>query len=196
MFKIRFTRLVFCLVLLVNYSFGQSLNPEATRVKTVFDKLTASPKDKQLQAVYIASFSANSKSFLSVFNPISFDQLYNGSVTYIDTLYQCSFSFSKEVISKCVDIGKNLVWDADAVGYLQDISVRLASTQTKIFVAKYKSLTDGDKSSLFKFYADVENFDGYPEYQDLIDKLNALHQNEIAKKFEIARTKRKKLKDH
>jgi hypothetical protein len=49
---------------------------------------------------------------------------------------------------------------------------------------------------LINFYADVENFDGYTEYQILIDKLNSVGQIEIAKKLERAKAKRKKLIDH
>jgi GNAT superfamily N-acetyltransferase len=60
------------------------------------------------------------------------------SYNYILAFERCAATFPTEVIGKCVDIGKKLVWDADAVGELQHISVNLAIKHINVFVTKYK----------------------------------------------------------
>lgn len=179
-----------------NQVFSQTLIPDAVKIKTAFDKLSADKNNKKLQANYVFAFPSDTKTFFNVFQTDSFDQLYSDSYKYIDVLEKCATTFPKEVISKCVDIGKNLVGDADAVGQLQNISVELASKHLTIFTDKFKTLDIKSQDSLINFYADVENHNAYKIYQDLIDNLNSVGQTDISKKLETARTIRKKRHDH
>jgi hypothetical protein len=91
--------------------------------------------------------------------------LYSNSYNYLEALERCAGHFPAEVISKCVDIGKDLVWDADAVGDLQEISVSLASKYANIFIKKYNALSSKKQNKLMVFYADVEKHGSYNIYQ-------------------------------
>jgi hypothetical protein len=189
-------RILIGFILLFKVGYSQTLIAEALKVKTAYDNLSADTNSGKLQQVYITSFPSNTNSFLKVFQTEKFDQLYMDSYKYIDVFEKCATNFPAEVIDKCVDIGKNLVWDADAVGQLQHISVNLAVSHTAIYVTKYKTLSSKEQSSLINFYADVENHSAYPEYQELINKLNLIGENNIAKDLETARTIRKRKRDH
>ncbi|MBK7852245.1 MAG: hypothetical protein IPJ66_14250 [Bacteroidetes bacterium] len=165
-------------------------------MKIAFEKLKADSSNKKLQSEYITAFPSDTKTFLNVFQTEKFDQLYNDSEKYLDALVQCAIYYPKEVISKCVDLGKNLIWDADAVGQLQRMTVDLAVKNPNTFLAKYKTLNTKEQTSLINFLADVENHDAYKEYQDIIDKMQIIGQTEISNKLELARTERKKRRDH
>ena len=115
---------------------------------------------------------------------------------YFKLLEICSQNFPKEAINKCIDIGKNLVWDADAVGELQNLSVNLAIKYFKIFVDKFKTLNSKEQQSLINFYADVENQSSYPEFQKLINKFKKIGETGITKELETARSIRMKRQDH
>jgi hypothetical protein len=115
------------LLVVFGTSFAQNLLPEALQVKDAYEKLLKSPSRENYREVYVMSFPSSSKTFLKVFNSKTYDQLFSVSYQYIDALQRCAGSYPKEVISKCVDICKDLTWDADAVSYLQHTSVSLAS---------------------------------------------------------------------
>jgi hypothetical protein len=175
---------------------SQRLIPDAAKVKSAFEMLVVDTSNKALQRSYVDSFPSNTKSFLNVFQTKHFDQLYNESYNYLDQFEKCGNAYPKEVLGKCINIGKNLVWDADAVGQLQQISVKLSAEYPEIFINDYKTLSAKDQNGLVNFYADVENFNEYPEFQELINKLNLMSQSVISSKLESARKKRKMSKDH
>ncbi len=175
---------------------SQTLIPEAKKLRWAFEKLVSDPASEANQADYVAAFPSNTKTFLDVFSPKQFDQLYENSHKYMEALEQCGKLFPEVVVDKCINIGKHLVWDADAVGYLQKLSVRLASNNPRIFADKYKGLKISEQDSLINFYADVENHSAFKTYQELIDVLNSSGQTEISSKLEAARSKRKRGNDH
>lgn len=181
---------------LFEMSFCQSLLPQAVRVKKAYEMHLQDTAASTGKMGYVTAFPSNSEVFLKVFNPKTFDQLYSVSYNYIDALQQCAASYPKEVISKCVDIGKELTWNADAVGYLQKASVTLAAKYPGLFVDKYKRLHENEKKKLIGFYADVENHSAYPEYQELIDSVKRIGSTAIAKRLETARVEREKVKNH
>ncbi len=191
----RITLSIICLFYFKS-TFSQTLNPAAEKVKFAFDKLMADSSNKKMQANYIQAFPADTKTFLTVFQTTKFDQLYMDSYKYLELFERCGTNSPKEVIDKCIAIGKNLVWDADAVGQLQKLSVLVAVKNTNIFVDEYKMLDGSNQDNLISFYADVENYSAYKIYQDLIVKLKVLGETDISKKMEDAREKREKRNDH
>jgi hypothetical protein len=188
--------LTFLFLLFFQAGFSQSFIPEAIKVKTAFENLSVDPDNKKLQKDYISAFPNDTKTFLKVFQTEGFDQLYSESYKYLNELERCSSSFPNEVINKCINIGKNLVWDADAVGQLQHISVTLNAKYISVFVNCYRKLNTKEQDNLIKFYADVENHNAYKIYQDLIDKLNSVGQRDISEKLETARKNRKQQENH
>jgi hypothetical protein len=175
---------------------SQTLMPVASKLKTAYEKLLSDTGNNKLQERYIVAFPSDTKTFLNIFQTKNFDQLYENSYQYLELFEKCAPAFPKEVLSKCMEIDKNLIWDADAVGQLQQISVSLSVKYFTIFIAQYRTLSSKEQNGLINYYADIENYNAYSEYQDLIDKLNSVGQRDISNKLQNARTKRKKLKDH
>ncbi len=180
---------LFLFLIMFNATYSQSLIPEALTVKTAFDSLLLDSTSTSRQQIYVSAFPSDTKTFLRVFASKKFDQLYDGH-DYIETFERCAANFPVEVISKCVDIGKNLVWDADAVSYLQHMSVRLAIDHTTVFIKKFQTLSKAKQSSLVTFYADVENHRVYQAYNELLAKLNSAGASKIANALAEAKTLR------
>jgi hypothetical protein len=169
---------------------AQPLLPASEKVKVAYELLITDSQNANLQRNYIEAFPADTRTFLSVFQSDSFDQLDIGSYEYLMALRWCAGKLPEEVLTKCIAIGKNLVWNADAVNFLQHISIELGGLYPLAFVAKYNELTRKEQTSLINFYADVEAIDDYPEYQQLIGKLNDIGHPDIAAQLDEARKKR------
>lgn len=183
-------------ILTFNFANSQSLLPKAQKLKIAFDKLLTNDKSLEFQKNFLDAFPSDSKSFLSIFQSKNFDQLDSDYEKYLLTFEKCSNNFPNETIDKSVDIGKSLIWDADAVGLIQNISIKLANKYLRIFISKFRLLTDKEQNGLIAFFADVENFDSYPEYQELINNLKMIDEKNMAQKFEKARQMRKLKNDH
>jgi hypothetical protein len=190
------TRILITFLLLFKIGYSQTLIADAMKVKTAFDNLSVDTNSKKLQQAYIAAFPSDTNTFLKVFQTEMFDQLYMDSYKYLEAFEKCAIIFPTEVIGKCVDIGKDLVWEEDAVGQLQHMSVKLAIKHVIVFVSKYKTLDGKEQNQLINFYADVENHSAYPEYQELINTLNSIGEKGIAKELETVRAIRKGRHDH
>jgi hypothetical protein len=190
------TRIFISLLLFCKVGFTQTLNADAIRVKSAYEIFLTDTSSKKLQKIYIDSFPSDANSFLAIFQSTEFDQLYMDSYKYIEAFEKCGTTFPEEVISKCVDIGKNLAWDADAIGHLQLISVDLALTHLNVFITKYKTLNKKDQSKLITFFADVENHKTFQQYQKLINKLESVGEIDIALKLDSARAIRIKSFEH
>jgi hypothetical protein len=175
---------------------SQKLIPDADKIKAAFDKLYADTNNRKLQAEYVAVFPSDTGIFINVFQTIAPDRLYSGYYKYLQAFKMCATSFPKDVIDKCISIGKNLAWDADAIGQLQTISVSIATKHLTEFIAQFNSLTQREQDHLLNFYADVENHTAFLDYQLLIDQLKLNGQTNISKRLEIARTKRKQINGH
>ncbi len=190
------TRILILFLLFCKVSFSQTLNAGAIKVKSAYENLLTDTSSKKLQQAYVTSFPSETNSFLAIFQTTEFDQLYMDSYKYIESFEKCATTFPTEVISKCVDIGKNLVWDADAIGHLQHISVDLALIHLSVFISKYKTLDKKEQNKLINFFADVENHKAFQQYQILIDKLISIGEIDIAKELDSARAIRIKSNDH
>jgi len=174
-------------------SFAQSLSKE---VQTAWNKLKNDSTSKQKQLGYIQAFPENGRQFKAVFNPHDFKQLYKDSYQYIETFLSLSKVYPAKVIDKSIDIGRELVWEADATGQIQEGIVELGNENTRLFVNKVKSLTSDQKKHLITFLADVENHKAYTIYQQLIDSLKRINEPELASQFIKARALRMKQRDH
>lgn len=175
---------------------SQTLHPQAVKIKTAFEKLSLDTNNRKLQKNFVAAFPSDAQTFLDIFLPEKLDQLYSESYRYLQMLKRCAKTIPKNVIGKCIDIGKDLVWDADAVGHMQKIIVELSMDYLKVFIGKFGTLSTDEQNRLINFYADVENHNAYTIYQDLIDKLNAIGRTDITAKLEVARTDRKNRQGH
>jgi hypothetical protein len=186
-----------CLLLFMasaNASFCQPLSADSKNVKAAYEELVKHPDSKQKQLAYLKAFPENKKHFLEVFGAADFGQLYKDSHEYITAFFELSKKHPAAVIDKSINIGKDLIWDADAVGDLQHSIVEMGNEHTSTFATKVNALTALQQKNLTKFLADVENHKAYPEYQALIDALNKVHQVKLAGRLIKARTEREKIK--
>ena len=163
------------------------LSHRARKLKERWAELQAKPTDPSTQQRYLIVFPHDYKSFLELFE---FNrELYDGH-KYIDVLPGLATSHGKEVGKLLVGLSKDAHYDADAPSYLQHATATYGSQHTQMFADLLKSLTPEKQEHLIAFLADVENPAAYPEYQNIIDHLKVLRDNDIARKFEIAREKR------
>lgn len=182
------------MVSMQNLSFCQPLSADSKNVKAAYDELAKHADSKQKQLAYLKAFPENKKQFLEVFGAADFGQLYKGSHEYITAFFELSKKHPAAVIDKSINIGKDLIWDADAVGDLQHSIVEMGNEHTSTFARKVNALTAQQRNNLAKFLADVENHKTYPEYQALIDALNKIHQVKLAGRLIKARTERERIK--
>ena len=185
------------LILLVSPDrlLSQQLSVDANRVKQAWEKLSQSPNSKEAQLIYVNTFPDSKKLFMEIFQPDDFKQLYPDSHKYVDSFAGSAKYYPREVIGKSVNIGKDLVWEADATGELQYAIVELGSKYPMLFSNKVKTLSATEIDRLVKFLSDIENFQAFPEYQRLIDSLNKTGSTSLANKFIKARELRKKVKE-
>jgi len=98
-----------------------------------------------------------------------------------------------EVGRLVVRLSKTAQWDADAPNYLEHATVVYGVQRTKTFATLAQQLPTTGRANLINFLAHAENIAAYPEFQELIDHLKSLGQNELAKEFETARAARGRL---
>ncbi|MBS1524029.1 MAG: hypothetical protein JST19_00180 [Bacteroidetes bacterium] len=184
-------QIILVLIATANLALPQQLSTKSKQVKSAYIQLKEHPDSKTYQLNYINIFPKDTTQFLSVFNPPGYGQLSDG-FDYIEGFFRLAKYHPVAVISKAVDIGKDLKWDADAVNYLQHGIVELGNKFTRLFIQKVNSLSPKEQSNLITFLADVENHAAYPEYKQLIKAINDHGQKDLADQFTDAMQKREK----
>ncbi len=177
-------------------STAQGLSTESKQIQTAWNELKNDATSKQKQVHYIEAFPKNASQFKAVFDPDNFKELYKDSYQYIETFLSLSKVYPIDVINKSLDIGKELIWEADAAGQIQNGIVELGNEHTRLFANKVKSLTLNQRKHLITFLADVENHKAYTIYQQLIVSLKRINEAELSSQFVKARAVRVKQKNH
>ena len=180
----------------VNLCFSQALSPAATKLKTAYVQLKIYPGAKPKQLAYLKAFPQNKQQFTEIFDPSNFGQLYKNSLEYINSFFGLAQNYPDEIMEKSINLGKNMEWRADAIGFLQNGIMELATQRTQLFATKVKALPVHDIDNLIKFLADEEGIKNDLQYQHLIDILRKHGDSGLADKFVAARTAREKEKDH
>jgi hypothetical protein len=192
--------LILILILLLSFNYsGYSQNdkliPEALAIKMAFDNLQKDSNSIELQKKYIDLFPDNEVIFKKVFASPNFDQLYMQSDLYIFKLSKIWDNDPELIGDKLIKLSIGFkYWDADAIGYIQHLSIDFANSHLSIFTKQVINLTSKEQDILITFLADVENHRVYKSYQKLIDQLIEINQNALADKFEKARIIRVKQK--
>lgn len=185
-----FAGLIF--IVLTHAVFAQQLSSKSKEIVAAYNQLQKQPDSKAYQLDYIKVFPGNSTEFIKTFESEDFSQLYNNSYQYVDAFVNLTKYYSSEIIYKSINIGKNLVWEADATGQIQHEIVGMGNSYTAIFIKAIKSLTPKDQSSLITFLADVENHQAYPEYKRLYKSIAHAGEKDLANHFIDAMHKREK----
>lgn len=176
---------------------GNKLIPEAQKIKTAFEQLDKEPDSKEIQKKYIEIFPDDSDIFKKVFDSPKFDQLYKDSHIFIFKLAELSESNPDEVGQKlvklCIGFKK---WDADAIGYVQHVTISYANSHYNNFMKIIKGLKQQNLVILATFLADVENHSAYKEYSIFQKKLEANGEQYLYNMFDNAKKDRISRKDH
>ena len=183
------------LTCVINKGFSQDSIPGTKKVIAAYQLLIKNPGSTKAQLGYINAFPADKVIFMAVFEPDSSKQLSYNCDLYINAFVELAKRYPSRVISKSVAIGKDLVWEADATGVMQNGIMTLSVTYPDLFIKKLKTLTTGQQHNLITFLADVENHHAYPHYQQLIDILNQKKETALVTAFIDARTAREKEKE-
>jgi tetratricopeptide (TPR) repeat protein len=176
---------------------GNNLISEAREIATAYAQLQENPSSKELQKKYVDIFPDDADIFKKVFDPPTFDQLYSDSHLYIYKLADLSESYADEVgrklVTLCVELKK---WDADAIGYIQHVTIGYANSHYDNFMGIIKGLKQQDLGILATFLADVENHSAYTEYTDFQKKLETNGEQTVYDVFKKAKEDRIKRNDH
>ena len=181
-------------ILLIIILLVQSLPCQTTDLKSAskkvvraYEQLNKNSRNDSVQLNYIRSFPHDWRTFLSVFQPDDLSQLYPKYDDYTTVLDSLRIKYPVEVGKLLIGLACKAKWEADATGDVQHILGRFAVCNTILFAKLLREQTKSEQNNVIKFLADVENHDAYPEYQSIIDNLNASKQYQLSKKFEIAR---------
>jgi hypothetical protein len=176
------------LPLLINAQ-SKVLSSEGRKLTDALDKLQKEPNDPVVQEQYLRAFPHDYKGFLGLFDLGR--ELYDGH-EFIVVLSSLAKNHETEVGRLVVQLGKEAHWDADAPNYLSHETTVYGGQHTKTFATLLRQLPTSERDNLVTFLAHAENLSAYPEFQELIDDLKNLGQNDLAKEFEAARTVRER----
>jgi len=188
-------------ILLHSFSAKAQISEEEVKIYSVKLSIALIDLDHysnsiELRENYIRKFPGDALMFRNIFDSPS-DHLYSESHKYIfklSELWEISPKLvGKKLIRLCVELEE---WEADAVGYIQHVTMQYANEKYSHFVTFIKQLNATDITTLITFLADVENHKDYLYYHQIITKLKTDGEHQIAKEFEIAREKRIKLNHH
>ncbi len=172
---------------LFTHAQQKQLSPNARKLADALTELQKKPDDPEVQERYLDAFPHDYKAFLSLFD---LGRELSDGHDYIRILPSLAKHHELEVGQLLVQLSKDAHYEADAPSYLQRATAQYANRHTESFVKLVHQLSPRKRSRLVTFLADVENHGAYPEYQGIIDHLNALGQKHLAKEFEAAREKR------
>ncbi|MGI4870046.1 MAG: hypothetical protein ACRYFX_02575 [Janthinobacterium lividum] len=147
------------------------LLPASKRIQTAYLAWKKHPESVALQKNFLTAFPQTKAVFVAVFYPAENDQLSSASDEYLSALEKIGTTSPGAVMQICLNIGKEFPRGSDAIAYLQQNTVTLALAHPKVFVTTAKSLTDKERQSLFRFLADAEAIEDWPEYGYLIQKM-------------------------
>lgn len=171
------------------------LSPQAQLLKEALQALQANPNDTRVQKQYLERFPKDFESFMRLFAPKDFSELYDGA-EYIFALRTLIPSHPLVVGEILVGLGKDAHWEADAPNYLQMVTAQFAVSETSTFAKILRRCSAEDVSTLIRFLADKENHAAYEEYPLIAKNLRQLGDEDLAKLFEQAKAERMKQKDH
>ena len=132
--------LLFASLLATSGATAAGLSADSTRLVAAHAALAKDPSSKDTQRTYIDSFPSTGSSFLAVFMPADFGQLYSTADTYVSELGRIGERFPDLVFTKSLRIAHSLKWDADAVNFLQGMIIDLATSRPKEFSAAVSAL--------------------------------------------------------
>ena len=168
---------------------AKALSPEGQRLTEALARLQMHPDDLAAQRAYLQAFPHDYAAFLRLFD--LGQELYDGH-EFILVLHTLAEHQEKGAGQLLLGLCKDARWDADAPNYLQHEAVAYGAVHTQMFATLLRRLTKTQRTNAIVFLAHAENFEGYPEFQEIIERLKGLGQNALAQEFEQAKALREK----
>lgn len=116
------------------------------RALEVFDK----PNSADAKKRYLVSFPRSFKSFMEIFQPKSFGELYDGFI-YIHLVDSLASEYPETVGSIYLELASEACLEADAPNYLRHNLVAFESRYPEIYKKYYKNLTSGQQHNIELF---------------------------------------------
>lgn len=197
-------RITFLFLLLVtsvsayaqNDTDSKSLIPAAKKIAQAYAMLEKHPGDSLYQVQYLLDFPHNWKTFLEIYNPPDFSQLYDAIPEHFFVFETLSKKHPELVGIDLITLGKQAnyppLYNPDAIDVLRHTIATFAANHTSLFVKLFRQLSSIEKNRLTFLLADVENFKGYHEYKQIISNLESSGNTGIADRFKRAESERKK----
>lgn len=157
--------------------------------------IESSPTDA-LTARYLQAFPRTCAAFYKTFYGTNLNELYSKYEEHLSLLNKLFAKNRKEVVSVWFGVAKECSWEADAVGMLQHQLAGYGASDTKAFAAELLSFPPGERSSIIRFLADVENHDAYDEYKTIQENLKRSGNTGLEKEFAAAKKTRMAVLDH
>ena len=129
------------------------LSDPAQRVKNAYAALVKAPSERNVQLAYLAAFPADFATFLAVFMPKDFKQLYDGH-DYVFALSDIGNVLPEQTFAKILKIESTAKWQADAPNYLQHVSIKLALQHPRQFVSGLGRLSPSEQNGVIEFLVD------------------------------------------
>lgn len=186
-------RLICLLTVLLLGSPGYAgVSDESSHLESLRKAIEPSPSS-EIEQRYLDAFPATFVKFRSMFDS---DELYRTHIDHLELLEKLFEKYPEKVIAIWLGVATNGVWDADAIGILQDQLAKYGAKDTNGFAKALLGRSSQQRSSIIRFLADVENHHAYPEYQTIMVNLKALGYGGLYDLFASAKTERMKRRDH
>jgi len=181
-------------ILFLAFSANAGLSSEAERVQKSYAKLVSSPNDPATQLAYLEAFPQTHDEFMTVFMPPDFKQLYDGH-EYVYALRDIGTAFPEKTIELLLRIVATARWNADAVNYLQNVTLGIAFSNPQLFVRCLIALAKREQDGVVRFLAD--GIEGpKPSFLELADRIEEVGQALLAKRMREEAQISKERADH
>lgn len=175
-------------------AYASELSASARKVKTAYDAFTELPSERNVQIAYLEAFPNDFETFLAVFMPKDYKQLYDGQ-EYVYALFDIGKVLPEQTLKLMMQIETTGKWDADAPNYLQHITINLGKMYPKEFVDSLTELSSLDQKGVINFLVDGPHRPT-KSYQKLTDLLKKLGYLGIAKQLRRAGEKARLTSGH
>jgi len=130
-----------------------SLSDNSLRVKNAYEEFVQNPEDKSIQLAYLDAFPSDFVTFMAVFMPRGFGQLYDGH-EYVEAIYEIGQDLPTPTMQKILKVAVSGKWDADAPNYLQGTIIGLAKLNPEVFAKEFSVLTEVEQTEVIHFLVD------------------------------------------
>lgn len=182
-----------CTILMALTVVAGELLPETQKVKVAYEAIVRDGSLPENQVFFLKSFPNTKDTFIRVFIPNEYDQLYTESRAYVEAFGRYGEMYPQYALPKAISLSKGLLWASGAVADLHEITLRLANANTDLFITELKKLKKKEVTSVIYFLANAPN--AGPDLQILVNKLKAGNGMQLADQFTKTMDEQKKAQD-